>query len=246
MNHKIRLLILSILSALLFSAAISAQSVTVTGKEVKYTRKKPIVEFKKNFTINYPQIKGRTALLSRKIEAVINYERVFPNFRLREELGSIQWLEAADFEVIRNDSGILCISMTIQGTGAYPSSSTKYVVVDTTTGVRQTPASSFRDLAGLAAKSRKKQKAEIEAAILDIKANEDAEEKDPASLFSDSSFTIKDLNEFSVDAYGVVFHYNYGFPHVIQALQPEGEYSFTWDELKPFIKKGSLLSRVAP
>jgi hypothetical protein len=81
--------------------------------------------------------------------------------------------------------------------------------------------------------------------IVEIKKDPDMKETDPASLFESTNFTVADLNEFSVGDNGVSFIYDYGFPHVIQALQPGGSYFFTWTQLKPYIKPGGLLSRIA-
>ena len=239
---KIKLLgIVFVLAA--FVAAGNAQSVVVTGKKVTYNRPKPISEYKKTFTINYPKIKAATPVLSKKIEAAASYEKAF-GFTLKEELGEIQWLETADYEVIYNKNGILCLSLFIEGSGAYPSSSTKYVVVDTNTGLKQIPANLFTNLAGLAALIKKQQKTEITATIKEIKADKTNEELNPEYFFESSDFKIKDLNNFSIDGEGVTFHYDYGFPHVIQALQPAGEFKFTWTQLKPYIKNGGLLSRM--
>ena len=48
---------------------------------------------------------------------------------------------------------------------------------------------------------------------------------------------------FPISDEGVTFYYDYGFPHVIQALAPDGQYFFKWAELKPFIKPDGLLAR---
>jgi len=42
---------------------------------------------------------------------------------------------------------------------------------------------------------------------------------------------------------GVAFFYDYGFPNVLKALEPEGELRLSWAEVKPFIKKDGLLTR---
>jgi len=59
------------------------------------------------------------------------------------------------------------------------------------------------------------------------------------------NLTAKDLDGFVVTAEGVTFKYNHIFRHAIQALQPDGAFFFTWDKIKPFIKRGGLLARVA-
>ena len=43
----------------------------------------------------------------------------------------------------------------------------------------------------------------------------------------------------------MTFKYDYGFPHVIQALQPEGKFFFTWEQLRPFLVPGGLLAKLA-
>ena len=100
----------------------------------------------------------------------------------------------------------------------------------------------FVKLSELAAKGKQRQAAEIKKAILEIK-KEDPEEENPASLFENTDFTVENLDKFSVSDKGITFWYDYGFPHVILALQPEGRYFFSWAELKPFIRRASLLAR---
>ena len=62
-------------------------------------------------------------------------------------------------------------------------------------------------------------------------------------LFSETNFTTADFKEFSVNDKGVTFYYDYGFPHVLEALQPSGEFMLDWRTLKPFIRRDGLLGR---
>ncbi len=228
-----------------FGMTVSAQSVTITAKKVTYKRPKPISEYKKTFTINYPKIKAATPALSKKIESAISYEKVF-DFTVKEELTELQWLESADYEVGYNANGMLSISLFIEGSGAYPSGSTKYIVVDLKTGLRLKPADLFSNTAGLLAKVKAAQEKEIADTIVELKKDPENKDIEPELLFKDSAEYQKvSLNEFSVDENGITFRHDYGFPHVVQALQPNGEFFFTWAQLKPYIKAGSLLSRVA-
>jgi hypothetical protein len=228
----------------LLSAVGAAQAVTLTNKKVTYTRKTPIQDFKKTFTINYPKIKAATPAISRKIEAVLSYEKVF-GFTLKEEMGEIQWLENADYSVEYNANGLLAIDLSIEGSAAYPDGSTRSITVDIRNGTRVTPPTAFTKLAELAAMVRRAQQKEINEAIVEIRKDPDFREPDPKSLFESADFKVKDLDWFSVTETGVTFKYDYGFPHVIQALQPPGEFFYTWAQLKPYIRAGSLLSRVA-
>ncbi|MGD9563957.1 MAG: hypothetical protein AB7F88_17770 [Pyrinomonadaceae bacterium] len=215
--------------------AVTAQSVQITSKKTVYTRPKPIADFKKTFTVAYPKVKASTPAMSRKIESTISYRKVL-NLDVNEEVTEYQWLEEAGYEVNYNTRGILVITLSMSGVGAYPDETSRTVVVDLRNGERITSADAFANLNGLVAIIKKKQRAEIEAAIAELKKDSDINENDPAQLFADKEFTAKDLDEFAIDDDGVTFIYDYGFPHAIEALQPEGRYKFNWSEIAKFVK----------
>lgn len=225
----------------IFSTAAFAQSVTVSSKKVIYKRPKPMSEYKKSFTVNYPKIKGVSPALARKIENAASYENAF-DLKIREEIREIQWLEEADYKVDYNKNGILNLTLFITGSGAYPSSNQKPVVINLKTGAKIAPQDVFINLNRLAGVVKKAQQAEIKTAVAEVK-KENPDEENPGRLFEDADFTAKDLNEFSVSDKGLTFWYDYGFPHVILALQPEGRYFFSWTQLKPYIKPGGLLGK---
>jgi len=83
----------------------------------------------------------------------------------------------------------------------------------------------------------------VAQAIKTIKAAPDFGDGDPKQLFEYTDFVIKNLDNFAVERTGVGFFYDYGFPNVLKALEPEGELRLSWSEIKPFIKSGSLLAR---
>lgn len=240
---KNKLFVLTII-LLITSAATVAQSVTITGKKITYTRKKPISEYKKTFAINYPKVRTANPALSRKIEEAISYGSIL-GLNLQEELTDTQWLEEADYEVVYNKNGVLCIDLTMSGSAAYPDGVTKTAVVDLRKGTLVKTSDVFTNLQGLAAMVRKAQKKEIADGIAEIRKDPDNNETDPASLFKNADFRRKDLEGFSVNDLGVTFKYDYGFPHVIQALQPEGKFLFTWAQLRPYLVSGGLLAHIA-
>ena len=57
-------------------------------------------------------------------------------------------------------------------------------------------------------------------------------------------FEVKNLDEFSVSDKGVTFLYDAGFPHASRALQPAGEYFFSYAELLPYIKRNGPLGNL--
>jgi len=219
-----------------------AQSVKITPQKITYTRPKPIADFKKTFTVNYPKVKAATPALSRKIETTISFAKVL-SLNVQEEKGEYQWLEEADYEVGYNQNGILSIYLWMTGTAAYPSTNGKNVVVNLKTGNQLKPADILINLEGLATEAKKRQQEEMKKAKEEYKKDVDSADFDGSPYFDDADFKIENLDGFSVSKDGVTFYYDYGFPRVILALQPDGQYLFTWAELKPFIKRGGLLEQ---
>lgn len=231
--------ILAVAILLIASGPVWAQSVVITPRRTVYRRPKPLHDFKLTFTIRRPIARAATPALSRRITQSISPEKIL-EFSIREELTEYQWLEEVDYKVLFNRDGVLCVEQWMTGTGAYPDSVTRTVVVDIKTGVRATIESSFRDLAKLATLIRKAQVAEIASATKEMRSDPDAR---PEELFRETNFTVSDFRDFAVDARGVTFMYDYGFPHVLEALEPAGKFHFTWAELKPFIRTDGLLAR---
>ena len=223
------------------SVSFSAQSVIVAPKKIVYKRPKPLMDFKKSFSVVRPKVRGINPVIAKKIETTISYEKIF-DFNLKDEIGEIQWLEEASYTVDYNKNDILGVTLSMMGTGAYPSEASQPVVVNLETGERVLAKDVFVKLSDLATKGKQTQAAEIKRSIVEIK-KENPDEENPALLFETADFTVANLDRFSVSDKGITFWYDYGFPHIIQALQPEGRFFFSWTELKAFIKPDGLLAR---
>ena len=235
MRNKI---ILWVALLLALATVVLAQSVKITTHKQTYKRTgKDVPDFKRSFTVNYPKVAGANG---KKIEAILNYEKAF-DFKLQEEIKEMYWLETADYTVNYNNHNILDVTLFIEGSGAYPDSSLKYLVINSKTGTRVKPSDVFTNLNGLAALGQKAQQAEIKEETVRLKKDEP--DFDPGEYFNDAKFTTENLWAFTVSDKGLIFHYSYDFPHVIQALEPVGDYFFSWAELKPYIKKDGLFGR---
>jgi hypothetical protein len=233
-----------LLIAIVIAAAVTGfgQSVTVTPRKVVYKRPKPIMDFKKEFSVIYPKITGVSRPLAAKIEKTISYASAF-KFRVRDELGEYQWLEEASYDVDYNKRGILSVYLTLMGTGAYTSSFGKNVVVDLRTGNRVTPRAVFVNLDRLAAICRQRQEEEMKASLEAIRRDEPGFAESANEFFKIADFKAANLDWFLIDDNGVTFVYEYGFPRIALNLQPDGRYVFSWAELKPYIKRGGLLAK---
>ncbi|MGI8467362.1 MAG: hypothetical protein ACR2N3_02810 [Pyrinomonadaceae bacterium] len=227
---------------LFFSGFAFSQTIVIMPAKETFKRPKALDETKKTFVVTRPKVKAATSALSRKIEATISYEKN-NDLNIRDEINDAQWLEETSYQVNYNKNSVLDITLSTSGSGAYPSTFSKTIVVNEKTGNRVLPSDVFANLAALAAKAGKAQQAEIKKAQADYKKNPDSADFDGSEYFNDAKFTTKNLENFSVSDKGVTFIYDYEFPHVVQALQPDGRYFFNWAELKPFIKRGGLLAQ---
>lgn len=226
---------------LAFTAAFS-QSAIIKNRKVTYKRPKPITPYKKTFTVNYPKVSGIGPAISKKVETNISYAKVL-DMNLKDEINDVQWLAEADYTVNYNKNGILDVKLWLDGSAAYPSVFSKTVVINLKTGNRVIPADVFTNLAKLANLCRAKQVTEIKKAKEDYKKDPDSADFDGEEYFKNAKFGIKELSEFTISDKGVTFMYDYGFPHVVLALQPDGEYFFSWKELKPYIRKDGLFGQ---
>ncbi|MBV6497031.1 MAG: hypothetical protein DYH05_09390 [Acidobacteria bacterium ACB1] len=225
----------------LISTTVGFAQVKVTPKKTIYKRPKPLTEYKKSFTITWPKVSGVSPAVARKIENALNYEKLF-NFTIKEERTELQWLEEASYDVLYNKHNILCIGLTIEGTAAYPSGAQKYVVLDTRNGTVALPTSAFTNRTELAALVNKRMEKAIADEVSEWKKDPDMADLDQKELLGDKVFREENLVNFSIDAKGVTFRYEFGFPHAVIAAEPDSEYTFTWAEMKPYIAPRGLLA----
>jgi hypothetical protein len=233
--------ILLIVTALLAFSSVEFAQVKVTPKKVAYNRPKTVEnEYKRKFEITYPVVAG---VNGKKIEAILNYEKTF-DFKLKnQQSGEDTWLDSCDFKVNYNKNNILDVELFMEGSGAYPSTTNKYLVVNSKTGTRVKPADVFIKQDELAAMIKKAQKAEMKKAQADYKKDPDSADFDAGEYFNNADFKADNLWAFTVGDKGITFRYNYEFPHVALALQPVGDYFYNWSQLKPYIKTDGLFAR---
>jgi hypothetical protein len=239
---KLKLVLFAAL-LLAFSSVSFAQIAKVTLKKTVYTRTpKEGFEHKGTFTINAPKISGLSAALNKKAETAISFERVF-DLNIKEEKEEIFWLEEADYEIEYNKHGILAAALTISGSGAYPSIYTKHVVINLKTGNAVKAADVFVRLPELARFADKSLQARIKKEIAERRRESAEDAATMRERLAGAKFKRKNLEFFSVSDKGVSFYFDYGFPHVILALEPDNKFFFTFAQLKPYIKPGGLLAQ---
>jgi hypothetical protein len=218
-------------------SGVFAQHVVITPREVIYNRKNAVSAEKARVMVVYPQIKAPTAALSRRIQKTVT------RLDVKRDIIADQWLESAGYFAGYNKNGILSITLSMSGTGAFSSTLYRYFVVDLKTGEEASVHRVFKDLPGLAALIRTHQKNEITEAKKEISLQSDYPSELANRFLDTADFTVRNLREFAISDEGVTFIYDYGFPRIIYPIQPNGNFQLTWRELKPFISRRGLLGK---
>jgi hypothetical protein len=194
--------------------------------------------------INYPAVSGlKNSPAVAKVRAALSPQNIFG--QSLEEIRSAILADRAtivdaSYAINYNKNYLLDITFSVEtGGGAYPDNYNIHRLINLKTGEPVKASELFNQamLKPLAAMVEKQLKAEIKKTI-DENSKEDP---DVDSYFEDKRYQLKDLNNISVDDKGVTFLYDYEFPHVIQALQPEGRFFFSYAQLKPYINPNGLL-----
>ena len=185
--------------------------------------------------VNKPIVSGLPPGVLKKVQREIDPETLFgKRFENGEDVWK-GWMDEISYETLYNRNNLLSLRMTMSGCGAYPDASDKTVVINLKDGKRLKAKDLFatQKLTELAKKLDMLMHQEIEK---DIAERDSQDEKDEArSALSTAKFTVANLDTFFVDDKGVTFIYDYGLPHVIQALEPNGEFLLTYRDLRPFI-----------
>ena len=222
-------------------------SFAIVPKTIVYKRTlKGLSDYKRTFEIRYPVIVGRLPMAVRKtIERNLSYWTNFDD-TLRENLSRDYWLESYNYEVRYNKNNLLDVWLTGEGSAAYPDSRTKYIVIDTRSGKKLAISDVFsqaklplllKEIRNVMRRSEVALDSESRKELIEIR------EMQPEFYPTPEKLLLKNLDGFSVSDKGITFIYDYGYAHVVQALEPPGNFFIPYSELKPLIKRGSLLER---
>lgn len=195
--------------------------------------------------VRYPIVQGLSeAKVLRRIKNTLAIKNVFDTSLAEYRQDS--WLEDFNYKVNYNKNYLLDITFTQSGMGAYPDTSTKHFLINLKNGmvIKAADAFNLSGLETLAGMVNQKLKDETKELIKEVERDKEQNAEQKSSLkeqLDQLSFTQENLNEFSVSDTGVTFLYDAGFPHVIQALQPDGRYFFSYAVLRPHIKSSGPL-----
>jgi hypothetical protein len=201
---------------------------------------------KKTATVTYPVISGlKDQKVLRRVQSILQIKNVFDTSlaEYREDT----WLTEFAYKVNFNRKSILDITFTQDGSGAYPDTHTKHFAINLKTGTIVKASDVFEPakLESLSALVNSKLQDELQQIMKENSGpGTDAED---TRIIKESQevleFKSENLDEFQVQAKGLTFLYDAGYPHAIQAFEPAGRYFFSYSELKPFIKRNGLLGQ---
>lgn len=231
-------------------AAAAADRAVVTRRRVVIVRTGQLARqfpHRRRAVVNLPVVGGISdPRVLRKVRATLDLKSVFDTSLA--EYRQDAWLEELDFKVNYNKHHLLDITLWQTGTGAYPDTQHKHYTISLRTGdvLRARDVFEGASLYALAAVVNEKLREEVNGLVRAVEQDRDitAEEKAPLKeSLSGLSFGVEDLDGFVVSDAGLTFLYDAGFPHVIKALEPDGEYFFSYAQLAPYIKRGGPLGR---
>jgi hypothetical protein len=228
-------------------SVVIAKKRTVIVRSGKLVRDFPT---RRRAVINYPLITsgaGSPAAL-RKVRALLQLKNIFGTSLA--EYKADTWLDEFDYKVNYNKNSILDITFTQSGMGAYPDDHSKHFAINLKTGDVIKARDAFKPSAikTLAAMADRKLREELEENLKAVAQDKDSTPEDKQSLreqFDGLKFQVDNLDEFSINGKGITFLYDAGFPHVIQAYEPVGQYFFSYAELRSFIKPDGPLGSFA-
>jgi hypothetical protein len=244
-------LIFSVIFAVEFSAAapLANDRVVIQKRKITIVRTGKLArEFpeRRRATINMPVVSGLKPLsVLNKVRAHLTLKNIFDTSLA--EYRQDTWLEELDFTVNYNKNYILDITFMQSGTGAYPDTHFKHLVINLKTGdiVKAKDVFNPSTSTTLTAMVDAKLQAELKQLVKDgqvFDGMNNEERQHIQELYKGLKFEAANLSEFQVSDTGLTFLYDAGFPHAIQALEPDGKYFFSYAELAPHIKPGSLLA----
>ena len=231
-------------------------TVTLSPKTATFTWRKPDSDPKstnrsdrREANLRYPIVTGvENPELQSKIQASIDLKSAFGKSlqEMEAEYQENYWMENLDYKVNFNDRGLLSLTYIGYGVGAYPSEFVRYRSVNLRTGAILRPHDLFKTeaLGAIALIVDRQLQQAIQTKVAELDKDENAKDIDRA-IFRAHRFRIKHLNDFTLTSEGIVFHYRFGFPHVILAAEPQSDYLIPYAQLKSQFKPNSPLLEIA-
>ncbi len=173
-------------------------------------------------SISWPVVNGSFAGVAR-INEILDYRNVTGE-TLQETRENYMLhgtgIVGAYFLVNWTDAEYVDLTITVETLGAYPSSMVFNYCFNLDTGEEVTPEDMF-----------------MEDRIPDLVqlCNTELQNRIGSEIEEELTFTVENLNQLGLRRGGIVFHYDFNFPHAAAALAPDGEIFFYWDVMNEYL-----------
>ena len=201
---------------------------------------------KQRATVTYPIISGlKDAKVLVRIQSILQVKNIFDSSiaQYRED----NWLKEFSYRVNYNKNNILDVTFTQDGSGAYPDTQTRHFAIDLMNGsvIKASNVFVTGKLPELQAMVNEKLQSELKEILESLRdSKSDPEDVRIASEAQEAlDYKSEDLDNFEVGAKGITFLYDAGYPHVIQAFEPDGRYFFSYSELRSYLKPDGPLGQ---
>jgi hypothetical protein len=187
-----------------------------------------------------------------KVQKVLSTKNVLdesPEEMIANIKGGDLWLNEVDYNVNYNKNYLVDVDFTRNGCGAYPDGSTCHALVDLKTGNQILAKNAFVKSAipKLREMIQSRMIKTAKTTLQEVSNNPEDLTSVKGQLPSPITVPQQTLDNFSVSDDGLTFTHDWGFPHVCEALEPDGNYFFPFSELKTIIDKdgplGQFISR---
>jgi len=173
-------------------------------------------------SINWPVVNGTFTGVAR-INEILNYKYVTGETLEETRENYIEYgrgIIGSYFVVNWMDTEHLDLTITVETLGAYPSSMVSNYCFNLDTGEEVIPEELF-----------------MENRIPDLvqMCNAELQNRISSEIQREYTFAEENLRQLGIRRGGIVFHYDFGFPHSTVALEPDGELFFYWSDLNEFL-----------
>jgi hypothetical protein len=234
------------------AADVSAQPVVdhaiVQRRRIVLTRSRETVKrfpHKRQAIVTYPVVSGLNPLVLGRVRSIIAFKNIF-DYSLKEYREDT-WLDEFTYDVNYNAKHLLDITFSQSGSAAYPDDQSRHFLINLKDGrvIKAADVFLINKLAPLSMIVNQKLQLELKKIQQDLReSNSDAEDVRISSEAQEAlEFKVENLDDFSVGDKGITFLYDAGYPHAIQAFEPDGRYFFSYSELTAYIKRDGPLGQ---
>ena len=231
------------------TAKVNPGSVAIRPRKIVIQRSAAVTRHaptRRSAVIVLPVVTGISdSTILARVRSELDIKNVFGS--TLQEYREDTWLDDFGYKVNYNADYLLDITFTQNGLAAYPDTHEKHMLISLRDGrlvkaVDVFDATKLESLAALVDQALQAELAKLRAENL-----ADARDSDERQALTDAYANLKvepeNLDEFSVGKTGITFLYDAGFPHVIEALEPQGRYFFSYKALSDYIRRDGPLGK---